>query len=190
MARRTCPPAALAPATVAAVVLVFAAPIFAVAQTSQGRDSPAAAAIARLATLTGEWEGSFEWTGGRSSRGAMSARYFTTGNGSAVVETLTMDGVPMMTTVYHADGPDLRMTHYCAARNQPRLKASKIDLAGGAIDFAFVDATNLSAPDAPHVTGLEVRFDDQDHMTLTFLFEGGGKPARERISLQRARAKA
>jgi hypothetical protein len=195
MTRRTASSAALAPAAVAAAALVlaaaaFAVPLGAVPQASPGGESPAAAALARLATLTGEWEGSFEWTGGRTSRGAMNARYFTTGNGSAVVETLTMDGVPMMTTVYHTDGPDLRMTHYCAARNQPRLKASRIDLAGGAIDFAFVDATNLSAPDAPHVTGLEVRLGDDEHVTLTFLFEGGGKPSRERISLQRAHPKA
>jgi len=120
----------------------------------------------------------------------MNARYFTTANRSAVVENLISDGVPVMTTVYHTDGPDLRMTHYCGARNQPRLKASKIDLAGGAIDFAFVDATNLSSPDVPHVTGLEVRFGDEDHVTLTFRVEGGGKPAREQISLHRARPKA
>ena len=190
MARPTRSSATLAPAFVAAAAFAFAAAAFAAPQASPSREGPALGALARLAALAGEWEGSFEWTGGRTSRGAMSARYFTTGNGSAVVETLTVDGVPSMTTVYHSDGPDLRMTHYCAARNQPRLKASRIDLANGAIDFAFVDATNLSAPDAPHVTGLEVRFGDDDHVTLTFLFEGGGKPARERISLQRARPKA
>jgi hypothetical protein len=190
MTRHTRLRAALASA-VAVAALVLAAPIFAVPQAvpqgSQARESPAAAALARLATLTGEWEGSAEWTGGRTGRYAMNARYFTTGNGSAVVENLISDGVPVMTSVYHTDGSDLRMTHFCGARNQPRLKASKIDLPGGSVDFAFVDATNLSAPDAPHVTGLEVRFGDEDHVTLTFLFEGGGKPARERISLQRAR---
>lgn len=40
------------------------------------------------------------------------------------------------------------------------------------------------------MTGLEVRFGDGDNLTLTFLFEGGGKPARERISLHRVRPKA
>jgi hypothetical protein len=194
MVRRTSPAVVLAPAFVASA-FVFAAAAFAVPASaappaSQGREGSAAVALARLAELTGEWDGSFEWTGGRTTRGAMTARYFTTGNGSAVVENLIMDGIPSMTTVYHSDGPDLRMTHYCAARNQPRLKALRIDLAAGVIDFAFVDATNLAAPDAPHVTGLEVRFGDEDHVTLTFLFDGGGKPARERISLHRARPKA
>ncbi len=188
MTRRTASAATFAPAVVTAAVLVLAAPVFAV--PGEAVPSPAAAALARLAMLTGEWEGTAEWTGGRTSRGPMNARYYPTGNGSAVVENLIVDGVPLMTTVYHTDGPDLRMTHYCGARNQPRLKASRIDLAGGAIDFSFVDATNLSTPDAGHVTGLEVRFGDDDHVTLTFLFEGGGKPARERVSLQRTRSKA
>lgn len=40
------------------------------------------------------------------------------------------------------------------------------------------------------MTGLELRFGDDDHFTLTFLFEGAGKSSRERISLQRARPKA
>lgn len=142
MARRSCPPA-----TVAAVALFLATPILAVPETKPGQEGPAAAALERLATLNGVWKGSAEWTGGRSGRYAMDATYSTTGNGSAVVETLTQDGVPMMTTVYHTDGSDLRMTRYCAARNQPRLKASKIDLADGSIDFAFVDATNLSSPE-------------------------------------------
>jgi hypothetical protein len=195
MARRIGSALALTPPFVAAVVFLFATAVFAspdkaVPPAGKVRETAADGALARLAALAGEWEGSFEWTGGRTSRGAMNARYFTTGNGSAVVENLIMEGVPVMTTVYHTDGPDLRMTHYCGARNQPRLKASKIDLAGGSIDFAFVDATNLSAPDAPHVTGLEVRFGDADHVTLTFQFQDGSKPARERISLQRARPKA
>lgn len=183
MARRATPILAFAVASAAAS-------LFLASRAGGAAQSPAASALGRLAALSGDWEGSFQWTGARTDRGAMNARYSLTGNGSAVVETLTVDGVPMMTTVYHADGTDLRMTHYCAARNQPRLKASRIDLSGGAIDFAFVDATNLSGPDAPHVTGLEVRFGDDDHLTLTFLFEGGGKSSRERISLQRARPKA
>jgi len=155
----------------------------------RGPDSPgpAAEALARLVALEGDWEGTAEWSGGRSGGYALNARYFPTGNGSAVVENLIVNGAATMTTVYHTDGPDLRMTHYCAARNQPRLKSSRIDLAGGVIDFAYVDATNLKSPDAPRVTGLEVRFGDADHLTLVFRFEGGGEPARERIVLRRVR---
>jgi len=148
------------------------------------------AALAQLRGLAGDWEGPFEWTGARTATGKMNATYSVTGNGSAVVESLTVDGVPSMTSVYHLDGTELRMTHFCAVQNQPRLKARQIDLAKGIVDFEFVDATNLSSPDAPHVYGLEMRFLNADHITLAFLFEGGGKRSKESIDLRRGANKA
>ena len=148
-------------------------------------DGVGPAAFARLASLAGEWEGSFEWTGARSDKGVLTATYSMTGNGSALVEDLTMGGVRSMTSVYHVDGADLRMTHYCAARNQPRLRASRIEITSGTFDFSFVDATNLASPDSPHVTGVELRLLGPDRITLTFLFEGGGKQSRELIKLKR-----
>jgi hypothetical protein len=152
---------------------------------SEAQNDSGAAAFERLSALAGNWAGSFEWSGARSSNGTIDATYYATGNGSAIVENLIMGGAPTMTSVYHLDGADLRMTHYCAARNQPRLKASRIDSAQGILNFSFVDATNLSSPDAPHVYGLEMRFLDPDHIILTFLFEGGGRQSKERIDLKR-----
>jgi len=52
-----------------------------------------------------------------------------------------------MTSAYHLDKEDLRMTHYCAAGNQPRLKAGSIDLSKNLFRFDFVDITNLASPD-------------------------------------------
>jgi hypothetical protein len=49
-----------------------------------------------------------------------------------------------MVTVYHQDGQDLRMTHYCSAKNQPRMKASSVSPDGNVVSFEFVDATNLA----------------------------------------------
>jgi len=159
------------------------------AVVSQAADSSTAAeALAKIRALAGDWEGTLEWTGARTGTGTMKASYYLTGYGSAVVEFLSGDGPPSMTSVYHLDGADLRMTHYCGAQNQPRLKAKRIDLAQGAVDFEFVDITNLRSPDAPHVYGAELRFGDADHMTLTFLFEGGGQKSRERIELKRVSA--
>ena len=148
-------------------------------------ESPAAAALAKLRTLAGDWQGTLQWTGARTGSGRMDATYYLTGNGSAVVENLTVDGVPSMTSVYHLDGSDLRMTHYCGAQNQPRLKARRIDMASGILEFSFVDITNAPSPDAPHVHGLEFQFKDADHVTLTFLFTSAGKESREHIELTR-----
>jgi len=152
---------------------------------SEAQEGANAAALTQLRGLAGEWEGSLEWTGARTGTGKMNATYYETGNGSAVVENLAVDGVPSMTSVYHLDGADLRMTHYCGAQNQPRLKASRIDVAKGSLDFDFVDATNLRSPDAPHVYGFEMRLLSADHITLAFLFEAGGKRSKEFIDLKR-----
>jgi hypothetical protein len=146
-------------------------------------------ALTKLGALAGDWTGMLEWSGARTGTGTLKASYYVTGNGSAVVENLIMGGVPMMTSVYHADGEDLRMTHYCAAKNQPRLKATRIDTAKGIYDFAFVDATNMMSSDAGHVHRVELRLKDANHIVLTFVFEAAGAQSRERIELNRVAAK-
>ena len=146
-------------------------------------------ALDQIKALIGNWSGTFQWTGGRNDSGAMNATYYVTGNGSAVVENLMNESTPVMTSVYHRDGGDLRMTHFCGAQNQPRLKARRIDLDHGAIDFEFVDATNLRSPDAPHVHGLEIRLIDTNHLTLTFLFQSGSIESREEINLKRTESR-
>ena len=146
-------------------------------------------ALSQIKALIGNWSGTFQWTVGRHDSGSMNATYYVTGNGSAVVENLANESTPVMTSVYHLDGRDLRMTHFCGAQNQPRLKARRIDLGHGAIDFEFVDATNLRSPDAPHVHGLEIRLIDANHLTLTFLFQSGSVESREEINLKRTEAK-
>jgi hypothetical protein len=145
----------------------------------------AAAVFERLRSLAGEWEGSYKWTGARQGEGKMNATYSVTGNGSAIVETLTVDATPSMTSVYHTDGPDLRMTHYCAARNQPRLKATRIDGGRKSVEFSLVDITNLPAPSAPHVKGFEIRFLEADELALTFTFTSKGGLSYEHIELRR-----
>jgi hypothetical protein len=150
------------------------------------QDSSGPGAFALLRTLTGDWEGSFQWIGVPGDAGTSTATYALISNGSAVMETLTLGGTPM-TSVYHLDGTVLRMTHYCAAANQPRLKAQRVDLAHGSIDFDFVDITNLRSPDAAHVHGCEIRVTDADHLRLTFVVNSGDKQRREQITLMRKR---
>jgi hypothetical protein len=159
------------------------------ARFCEAEQSNAAKALEQLKSLAGDWEGTAEWTGDRTGNYPLNAAYYVTGNGSALVENLISEGVPNMTSVYHLDADDLRATHFCGAQNQPRLKAQRIDLDHGIIDFGFVDITNLRSPHAPHVHGLEIRLIDSNHITVTFLFQSGGKESRERISLQRVEKK-
>ena len=147
---------------------------------------PAARMFERMRSLAGDWEGTFAWSDGRSGSGPLTATYYVTGNGSALVENLVMDGVPSMTSVYHLDGSDLRVTHYCAARNQPRFKASKIDESAGTVDFAFVDVTNVNPKRPAYVEAIALQLLDGDRVKVRFTFGGGpGMSGVENIALKR-----
>lgn len=137
------------------------------------------AAFEKLLSLTGDWQGTVAWSSDAPSQ--ISAHYHNTGNDSAVVEELSNG----MTSVYHLDGSDLRMTHFCAAKNQPRLKASAFGPDNSSITFSFVDITNLISPAGGHVQGFEIKFLAPDHIALVFHFVSNGKERDELLDLKR-----
>jgi len=170
-----------------AAVLVSCVFVSAQAQHDQGGSTPASKAndtFNLIKALAGDWQGSYEWIG-KNRKGPMNARYYLTGNGTAVVEDLIVDGNANMTTVYHLDGADLRATHYCAAGNQPRLKATSIDDNNKEVKFHMVDITNMPTPEAGHVRDLELRLTSASQITILFTFVGLGKESVERVELAR-----
>ena len=90
-----------------------------------------------------------------------------------------------MTSVYHLDGGDLRMTHFCAAQNQPRLRATAFGPDNSSIRFSFVDITNLRSPGAGHVERSEIRLLAVNHIVLQFHFVADGKEKDEMLELTR-----
>ncbi|HEY4640055.1 MAG TPA: hypothetical protein VII75_01805 [Thermoanaerobaculia bacterium] len=151
---------------------------------ARGGETRPAKSFNRLAALNGTWQGTVEWNT-RPGKNPIRATYQTISNGSAVMENLIMGdtAVPSMTTIYHMDGADLRMTHYCAAHNQPRLKAV-MPAQPGSIHFAFVDGTDLAEHPA-HVGEFDIRFIDPNHLVLEFTFVNGAKKSVEHIELAR-----
>jgi hypothetical protein len=69
--------------------------------------------------------------------------YRVVSNGSALVETFTTASGKETLSIYHRDGRELMLTHYCAQGNQVRLKAAVAR--SDAVVFSFLDATNVSA---------------------------------------------
>jgi len=100
-----------------------------------------------------------------------------TAAGSAVHETL-FPGSPMeMISVYHRDGADLVMTHYCALGNQPRMKADPKSPANQ-LRFQFAGGTNLDPAKDKHMHEGTITFVDDDHIEWSGVCWEGGKPAK------------
>jgi hypothetical protein len=99
-----------------------------------------------------------------------------TAGGSAVQETLFPGQPQEMMSVYHRDGADLIMTHYCVLGNQPRMKADPKS-PPNQIHFQFAGGTNLDAAKDMHMHEGTLTFVDDDHIEFSGVGWVGGKPA-------------
>jgi hypothetical protein len=100
-----------------------------------------------------------------------------TSGGSAVHETL-FPGQPMeMVSVYHLDGADLVMTHFCMLGNQPRMKADPKS-PPNQIHFEFAGGTNLDPAKDMHMHEGTLTFIDDDHIETCGVCWQGGKPVK------------
>jgi hypothetical protein len=130
--------------------------------------SASAAAFGHLKQLAGDWEST-------SSKGEVShLRYTVTANGSALEERFT--GKPgEMLTVYTLDGDRILMTHYCIARNQPRMAAKNVDPATGDYNFEFVDLSGAASDTAGHMHSAVIHVVDANHFQTSWSFYENGK---------------
>jgi len=126
------------PRSAVVVALVLAAGA-AAAAPAPAPARPTSAPLERFKTLAGEWVAAED--GDMVKKGDLVARYAVTASGSAVVETVFPGSEHEMVTVYHADGPDLVLTHFCMEGNQPRMRARGAQ--GSRIEFAYDGGTNI-----------------------------------------------
>lgn len=156
---------------VAIVLLVLAGSSGAGGQT--GTAAAARAAFAWFTSLAGEWDGKSTagWTG--------TATYSVIGRGSAVLSSSKHSAHPnddeAMAAVYHLDGDRLLLTHYCVAKNQPRLVATKIDEKARRIEFTFLDGTNLTSRSAGHMDRAVFEFHDHTRFTSRWTWYQDGQ---------------
>jgi hypothetical protein len=111
-------------------------------------------AFDRLKKLEGEWK----TTGTDAHKHIEKVLYKVTAAGTTLMETMHCGAKYEMVTMYHLDGKNLLLTHYCAAGNQPRLK---LDLKGSKPDvysFVFDGGTNLDPAKDMHIHAMRIKF--------------------------------
>jgi hypothetical protein len=151
-------------------------------------DTPAARAYEHFLSLAGTWEGSSTkgWTERLTIR--------PIAGGSCVMEQSEfahgVDPANAMVTMYHLDGDRLMLTHYCMAKNQPRMRATTISPDAKQITFEFLDGTNLKSRDVGHMDKVVFNFDSPDNFRSQWTFYANGKEQwMEQITYKRVDSK-
>ena len=114
----------------------------------------AQAAFDELRSLAGTWRGTPEGEGEEAEAEAKKVdevihEFRVSAAGTVVMETMGPGTEHEMINMYHLDGKELVLTHYCAGGNQPTMK-----LAGskdGKMSFEFSGGTNLDPAKDPHI---------------------------------------
>ena len=141
-------------------------------EKAKGAAGPAAEAFAKMKTLAGKWEA----TTPKGEKAILV--YELAAHDTALVERFTDEGshyYTNMMTMFYVNGKHLDLTHYCAANNQPSMRALLPQVDSNVIAFDFVGATNLTDANAGHMHKAVFRFADADHITSEWTWREGGK---------------
>lgn len=172
--------------TTKAILTTLALAIPLAGATGDEKQRPAAQkpvpAFEALRALAGDWEGTAR-PGGAEKGIPSRATIRVVSNGSAVM-LVTDPGTPHeMVTMFHRDEDALVATHYCAAMNQPRMKATATADARR-VSFDFLDGTNLVAYPG-RMQGLVVAMPSPDRHTQAWTYRGNGKESTMLFDLSR-----
>jgi hypothetical protein len=125
--------------------------------------SPAAQGLDKLKSLAGEW---IDVDGVFGEKGKVAVTYHVSGAGHTVVETFPVGTSYEMVTVYHLDGPNLVLTHYCTSNTQPRMMSKGLD--GNVVAFDFAGGANIDPAKTSHMHAARIEFVSADEIKGTW----------------------
>lgn len=110
----------------------------------------AEAAFATLRGMAGSWHGTPEALGVEAEAeaemvGQVTHEIAVSAAGTVVMETMGPGTEHEMINMYHLDGDDLVLTHYCAGGNQPTMRLDRETSSAERMVFDFTGGTNLDA---------------------------------------------
>lgn len=164
-------------------VLLLSVLVLADAPSTQPAEpkTPPQLAFEQFQRLEGDWNC-------KSTKGWEAKSGWRTIAGNSCVMQTEIDAHPgeTMLTVFHMDGPHLMLTHYCVARNQPRMRATSISPDGKEVTFTFLDSTNLASRDKGHMDRAVYKFaDDGTYTTQWTWYQNGQERWMEEIKCTR-----
>ena len=79
--------------------------------------------------------------------------------------------------MYHLEGEDLVLTHYCALGNQPRMRLDTSHSTAGELRFEFTGGGNLDAKKDTHIHSGRIQLVTVDKMESEWTVFSDGKAA-------------
>lgn len=117
--------------------------------------------FSKFKKLVGKWEAVHKnMMSGKSEK--VIVTYRLTAGGTALIETLFPGTPHEMVSVYHGDGDDLVMTHYCMLGNQPTMRCEDGPEAD-TLTFEFDGGTGIKSRKDPHMHSLKMTFVDDNN---------------------------
>lgn len=155
------------------VLLACTSPLTAGEVTAEG-------AFESLKALAGTWTGEPEGEGAEAeaeTAGELVHQIQLSAAGTVVMETMRPGSPHEMINMYHLDGEDLLLTHYCAGGNQPRMRLDREQSTPEKLVFAFIGGTNLDPAVDAHIHAAEIRMLDADRIESNWWGWSAGKEA-------------
>ena len=125
----------------------------------------------QLKSLAGEWQADLP------GFGKLTNSIHLVSNGKAIEETIGTPADNEVSIYTHHDNRIL-LTHFCALTpdgHQVRLETERLNGVHDRLVFAFVGATNLHSPAAPHMRRVLMTFTDRDHFSEEWTKTEDGK---------------
>lgn len=172
------------------LLLMSAVPALATDDAASGFD--AQAAFDRLAAMAGTWTGTAAGEGEAADAEEASAgmqvthEFKVSANGSVVMETMNPGTEHEMINMYHLDGDDLVLTHYCAGGNQPRMRIVADESTSDHLVFDYDGGSNLDPSTDGHIHAAQITFQDDGVESVWFPYDAGEQAGKMAFHLTRA----
>jgi len=138
---------------------------------AEEKKAPASPAFEALKKLAGDW---VEVGPDGKPTDKVVTSFRLTAGGSVVQETLFAGTDHEMVTMYHQDGADLVLTHYCAIGNQPRMRAESTKDAGRIV-FKCAGGSNLKSESDTHMHHATLTLSGSDRYSAEWIAQQDGK---------------
>lgn len=143
------------------LTLTVAATFLSAAAASSEGDAPNQTKFELIKQLEGEW---LQLDENGQPTETVGSIFKVSAAGTVVLETLFPGTDHEMLTIYHQDGSDVVLTHYCVLGNQPHMKLVATDDPHMLL-FRCIGGTNFNCQRDPHMHEGRITVTDGSHLT-------------------------